>query len=78
MSSSARKVLEQALALPEADRRRVAEALLDSIPRESQQELEQAWRDDVLRRIEEVRRGEVELEPWSEVERRMRETLDRS
>lgn len=77
MSSSARKVLEQALALPEADRRRVAEALLDSIPRESQQEIERAWRDEVLRRIEEVRRGEVEPEPWSEVKQRMRETLDR-
>lgn len=77
VTSSARKVLEEALALPEEDRRRVAEALLDSTPRESEQEIESAWRDEVMHRIEEVRRGEVALESWSEVKQRIRETLDR-
>jgi putative addiction module component (TIGR02574 family) len=70
-------VLEQALALPEDDRRRVAEALLDSVPGESEQEIEAAWRDEVMRRIGEVRRGEVQPEPWSEVKQRIRQILDR-
>lgn len=77
VTSSARKVLEEALALPEEDRRRVAEVLIDSTPRESEQEIESAWRDEVMHRIEEVRRGEVALESWSEVKQRIRETLDR-
>lgn len=77
VTSSARKVLEEALALPEEDRRRVAEALLDSTPRESEQEIESAWRDEVMHRIEEVRRGEVVPESWSEVKQRIRRTLDR-
>lgn len=77
VTSSARKVLEEALALPEEDRRRVAEALLDSVPREPEQEVESAWRDEVVRRIAEVERGEVVLETWSEVKQRIRETLDR-
>lgn len=77
VTSSARKVLEEALALPEEDRRRVAEALLDSVPRETEQEVESAWRDEVVRRIAEVDRGEVVLETWSEVKQRIRETLDR-
>lgn len=77
VTSSARKVLEEALALPEEDRRRVAEALLDSVPRETEQEVESAWRDEVARRIAEVERGEVVLETWSEVKQRIRQTLDR-
>lgn len=77
MTASARKVLEQALALSEEDRRRVAEALLDSVPEESEQEIELAWRDEVLRRIGEVERGEVEPEPWSEVKQRIRAALAR-
>lgn len=77
MTSSARRVLEEALALPEEDRRRVAEALLDSVPGESDQEIESAWRDEVLRRIGEVQRGEVEPEPWSEVKQRLRDALAR-
>lgn len=77
MTTSARNVLEAALALPEEERRRVAEALLDSVPGESEQEIEMAWRDEVLRRIEEVRRGEVEPEPWSEVKQRIHEILGR-
>jgi hypothetical protein len=46
-------------------------------PQESEQEIERAWRDEVMHRIEEVRRGEVAPESWSEVKQRIRETLDR-
>jgi putative addiction module component (TIGR02574 family) len=77
MGSSASHILESALALPEEDRRRVAEALLDSVPRDSADDVETAWRDEVMRRIEEVRQGEVEPEPWTEVKKHIRAALDR-
>jgi hypothetical protein len=83
VTPSARNVLEQALALSEDDeddRRRVAEALLDSLPAESTreaQDIEGAWRDEVLRRIGEVERGEVEPEPWPGVHQRIRDLLGR-
>ena len=77
MIPAAQIVLEHALALPEEDRRRVAEALLDSVPHESGEEIESAWRDEVLRRVDEVRRGEVEPESWTEVKRHIRDALDR-
>jgi putative addiction module component (TIGR02574 family) len=77
MTSSARSVLEAALALPEDERRRVAEAILDSLAQESEPEIETAWRDEVMRRIEEVQRGEVVPVPWSEVKQRIREALGR-
>lgn len=81
MTATARNVLEQALALPEEDRRHVAEALLDSMAGESSADLEEeteaAWRDEVMRRIGQVRRGEVQPEPWSKVKQRIRQILDR-
>ncbi len=77
MSASANKVLEEALSLPAKDRLFVAQSLLDSIPGDTDGELEGAWRVEVLRRIAEVRRGEVEPESWSEVREHIREALER-
>lgn len=77
VTARAKKVLDEALALPSDERRRVAEALLDSVGEESEHEIDPAWRDEVLRRIGEVQRGEVKPEPWSEVRRQIREALAR-
>ena len=77
MTSAAKKILEDALSLPEEDRRRLGEALLDSIPRESSEEVEGAWRDEVVRRIEEVRQGKAQPEAWSKVKKHIRDALDR-
>ncbi len=60
MSTAAAKLLREALALPMEDRRRVAESLLDSVPRESDTEIEQAWNEEAVRRAERLERGEVE------------------
>jgi putative addiction module component (TIGR02574 family) len=77
VTSTAKKILDEALALPQAERRLLAEALLESATEESEHEIDPAWRDEVLRRIDQVRRGDVELEPWSEVRRQIREALAR-
>ncbi len=54
VTAQARKLLEQALSLPEDDRQRLAEALLDSIPAELAEELEKAWNAEALRRAEPI------------------------
>jgi hypothetical protein len=59
MTSAAKKVLDDALALPEADLRRVAEALLDALPPESAEEIEQAWLEEARLRAGRLERGEV-------------------
>ena len=73
MTSTAKRIIEEALTLPTEERRVVAEVLMDSLL--AQEEIDAAWRDEILRRIEEVRRGEVELETWAEVRRLGREAL---
>lgn len=60
MSSTAKKILDDALALPEEDRVRVAERLLDSVPLETAEEIERAWNEEAIRRAEALARGETE------------------
>ena len=59
VTSTAKKILEEALALPEDDRRRVAERLLDTIPRETAEEIERAWNEEAVRRAGALERGEA-------------------
>jgi hypothetical protein len=73
VTSTAKKILDEALALPDDERRIAAEVLMDSLV--SQDEVDAAWREEIIRRVEQVRRGEVELESWDEVRRLGREAL---
>lgn len=75
MTADAKQVLEAGLELVDEERRRVAEALLDSLDESTQAELRGAWRDEILRRVKQVRANEVELETWEDVRRLGREAL---
>jgi hypothetical protein len=59
VTSTAKRILEVALALPEDDRRMLAEAILDSVP--ASEGFERTWVGEARRRAEEVERGEGEL-----------------
>ena len=59
MTAEAKKILDEALALPDDERRRIAEALLDSMPPETADEIEMAWLVEARRRAGELERGEV-------------------
>ena len=59
MTSTAEKVLEDALALPEAERRLVAERLLDTVLGDDREAVAQAWADEAIRRAGALERGEV-------------------
>lgn len=76
MTAAAKKVLEDALALPEQDRATLLDALADSIVGEDD-DLSSEWKAEIARRIEAVERGESRLIPGEEVEARIRGTLGR-
>ncbi|MCH9687286.1 MAG: addiction module protein [Deltaproteobacteria bacterium] len=59
MTSAAKKVLDDALALPDDERRRVAEALLHALPIETADEIEIAWLEEARQRAGRLERGEV-------------------
>ena len=77
MTSTAEKLYESALALPEEDREALALRILDTLPRMASSEVSAAWRDEVVRRVGQVRRGEVETESLAEVEAHLDSVLSR-
>ena len=73
MTSQARKILEEALALPEEDRLYLAEALQESVePIESQEEIDAAWRDELERRLKSIEDGTAVLLDGDEVMRELK------
>jgi putative addiction module component (TIGR02574 family) len=83
MSETATKLLEQLLALPEADRLMIAEQLWLSASEEKQQELiDEATSDpefqaELERRLETVANGTAELIPWEEARVKIQKELER-
>jgi hypothetical protein len=60
VTATAKKILEDALTLSGEDRRRVAETLLESVPRDAADDAERLWTEEALRRATAVERGEIE------------------
>jgi putative addiction module component (TIGR02574 family) len=62
-----------ALSLPRSERARLAERLLASLDEDS--EVEEAWAEEVRRRLEDYRKGEIQSIPsgnlFSEAKRRL-------
>jgi putative addiction module component (TIGR02574 family) len=66
VSDSAEKLLDEALKLPEGERRALALRLLDSVGDEPESEVERAWVEEAKRRLGEVRAGRAQPAPWAE------------
>lgn len=66
---AARKILDDALALPAEERAALVDALSASL---EPVDLSPEWKDEIRRRIEAIERGEARLVPWDEVRARLR------
>ena len=64
MTDAAKKLMEEVLALPAEDRKRIGAALLDSVD-------DEALRETVLRRIGEIQRGEAVVRDAMDVYHRL-------
>ncbi len=67
MNDKADAVLTLALDLPESERAELAAALLESLELPADADVEQAWREEVARRVAAIEAGEVEMVPWEQV-----------
>ena len=61
MTEKSQVVLEEALKLTTNERAEVAEQLIASLDEASDTDVEQAWQEEVQRRLQQIDRGEVEL-----------------
>jgi putative addiction module component (TIGR02574 family) len=70
--SSFEEILQSALQLPSFDRARLADRLIESLDGSGPTELDDAWAEEIERRIRDIDEGRVELLPGEEVLARLR------
>lgn len=70
--TAAKKILDQALALPADERAALVDALNASL---EEGEVSAAWKTEIARRIGAIERGEVQTVPWDEVRAEIRAKL---
>ena len=71
MSRDAAEVLKDALALPADARAALIGPLLDSLDTEVDEDAEEAWRQEIHRRLQEIDSGATKLVQWDEARRRL-------
>jgi putative addiction module component (TIGR02574 family) len=71
MSRDAGEILKEALALPPEARAALADYLWDSLDPEVDANAEEAWRQEIKRRIVDLDSGKVAAIPWSEARARL-------
>jgi putative addiction module component (TIGR02574 family) len=74
VTAEAKKIFEEALALPEQERRVLIDALSDTFEHDVA-DLSPEWKQEIQGRIAELESGEVEAIPWEQVEAEVREVL---
>jgi putative addiction module component (TIGR02574 family) len=65
MARSLEELEAEALNLPRPERARLAEVLISSLDEDAA--IEEAWREEIRRRVSELREGSVETVPAEEV-----------
>ncbi len=72
MAVSREMVFQEALELEQSDRAELAAQLLDSLDPGSDESVEQAWMQEIDRRIADIDSGKAQTIPWDVVRRRLR------
>jgi putative addiction module component (TIGR02574 family) len=71
MNRDVNEILKEALALPAEARAALADSLWDSLNQETDPGAEEAWREEIRRRVAELDSGAVRAVPWSEARARL-------
>jgi putative addiction module component (TIGR02574 family) len=71
MARDAAEVLKDALALPAEARAALIGPLVDSLDTEVDEDAEEAWRQEIYRRLQEIDSGATKLVQWDEARRRL-------
>lgn len=69
MDSAVSKILETALKLPQEARAALAGSLIESLDEAVDENVEQAWADEIARRVQDLDSGKAKPIPWSKARR---------
>lgn len=77
MSQDAERILTEAMDLSIKERAAIAEQLIRSLdgPADDDHNVEQAWDQEIKKRIDEIDSGKVEMIPWEKVQADIEEKL---
>ena len=71
-----KKIKKQALKLSSQERAELAHMLIDSLYPEKEFESEEAWSEELKKRIDRYEQGESSSKPWSEVKKNAQALLE--
>jgi len=74
MSTQSKKLLEEALDLPESDRAFIAASLIDSLDDNIDTDVDQAWEREYERRLNQLNSGVTGV-PWIEARKKILESF---
>ena len=77
MPKDAAELLRDALSLPAEARAALIDSLLESLDVEVDDGAEQAWREEIYRRLQQIDSEAVKLIPWDDAQRRLWARLQR-
>jgi putative addiction module component (TIGR02574 family) len=77
MTQEVRELLQKALALPENERAELAGNLISSLDATVDQDVDAAWQQEVVRRLQDIQSGKVDTVSWQEVQQKGRTLLHR-
>jgi putative addiction module component (TIGR02574 family) len=69
MATELEKVVEQALSLPGLERLSVARRILESVEPQASDEVERAWEEEIVRRVEKIDSGTAKFRTWEEIKK---------
>lgn len=76
MTQDTADLLKKALRLPAAERADLAGSLIESLEQTKDEGVEQAWEQEITRRMRDLDSGKVELVSLEEARRRLRSTIE--
>jgi putative addiction module component (TIGR02574 family) len=71
-----KKIKKQALKLSSQERAELAHIMIDSLHPEKEFESEEAWSEELKKRIDRYEQGESSSKPWSEVKKNAQALLE--
>jgi putative addiction module component (TIGR02574 family) len=75
MTQQALDLLQKALSLSEEERADLACSLMESLDSAIDEGAENAWNEEISRRVDELNSGKATTVPWDEVQRRISSRL---
>ena len=76
MERDVAEVLRDALSFPPEVRAALIDSLISSLDQAVDAGAEEAWREEIYRRLQQIDSGAVRLIPWEEARRRFRSRLE--